>query len=103
MPSIFICHSSNDKLFVKKLAETLEAAGIRVWTYEVKIKAGDSMIERIGAGIEEADYFGIVLSNSSLESRWVKYELDVAMHKHIEEGNVVVIPLLLQSVERPRI
>ena len=101
--SIFLCHSSLDKYFVGKLTQDLEEAGVDVWTYEVKIKAGDSVIEEISRAIEKVDYVGVVLSSNSLSSRWVKHEIDVAMYNQIEEGSVIVIPLLLEQVKRPTI
>ena len=40
MSSIFLCHSSQDKFFVRKLAEALRNEGVRVWLDEAEIKIG---------------------------------------------------------------
>ena len=45
MDKIFICHSSNDKVFVRKLANELERHDIDIWLDEREIKVGDSLIE----------------------------------------------------------
>ena len=75
MPSIFLCHSWNDKFFVRKLAEKLEEAGIKVWIDEAELKVGDSLIHKISEAVVQADYVGVILSHSSVSSIWVQKEL----------------------------
>ncbi len=101
MPSIFLCHSSRDKFFVRKLAERLTAYGVRVWLDEAEIRIGDSFIGKIGRAIAEADFVGVVLSHTSIGSTWVQKELEAAMHKELEQQKVVVLPLLLEPVSLP--
>jgi len=101
MGSIFLCHSSKDKFFVRELAAQLRAAGVRVWLDEAEIKVGDSLTKKIGDAIESMDYFGVVLSRHSVNSEWVQRELQVAMQRELQERKVVVLPLLLAPVELP--
>lgn len=101
MPSIFLSYSSKDKFFVRELAERLKSYGVKVWLDEVELNIGDSLTEKIGTAIEEADYLGIVLSKNSIDSVWVQKELQVAMQKELKEKRVVVIPLLLEPVDIP--
>jgi hypothetical protein len=42
-----------------------------------------------------------LLSSSSLDSRWVRAELDVALNRQIEEGRTIVLPILLTRVSLP--
>ena len=56
------------------------------------MKPGDVLRERINEGIEQANYFLVVLSENSLKSSWVKFELNSAMIREIEERHVRVIP-----------
>lgn len=101
MPSIFLCHSSKDKYFVRMLAERMRRFGIRVWLDEAEINIGDSLIEKIGQAIEESDFVGVVLSSNSVNSEWVQRELQLALQKELEEENMVVLPLLLEQVQIP--
>jgi hypothetical protein len=101
MTSIFLCHSSKDKSFVRKLADKLREVGVHVWLDEAEIKIGDSLTERIGQAITEMDYFGVVLSRNSIASEWVQRELQVAMQRELKERKVIVLPLLLEPVEIP--
>ena len=101
MSSVFLSHSHQDKSFARRLASDVRAAGHIVWIDEAEIKIGDSLIEKIREGIDEVDYVAALLSLASIESQWVKKELDIAMNKEIEEKRVLVLPLLLDDVELP--
>jgi DNA-binding transcriptional ArsR family regulator len=101
MPSIFVCHSSKDKFFVRELAGKLSAVGVRVWLDEAEIKIGDSLTVRIGQAIGQMDYFAVVLSRHSIDSEWVQRELQIAMQRELKERKVIILPLLLELVEIP--
>ena len=100
--SIFLCHSSKDKDFVRKLARELREYGARVWLDEVELKIGESLTKRIGDAIDECDFFGIVLSNNSINSDWVQRELREALQKEIiRKKDNMILPLMLEPVEMP--
>jgi len=101
MSSIFLSHSHADKSFVNKLARDLRRPGYFVWTDDAEIKIGDSLIQKIREGIDKVAYVGAVISHSSIDSEWVKKELDIAMNQEIEGRKVKVLPLLLDDVELP--
>ena len=101
MSSIFLSHAFEDKLFARKLAKDLRQAGHIVWIDEAEIKIGDSLIEKIRDGIDRVDYVAAVLSRKSVNSAWVKKELDIASNREIEEKRVVVLPILLEDVKIP--
>lgn len=101
MSSIFLSHSHADKPFVNKLAKDLRMSGYYVWTDDAEIKVGDSLIQKIREGIDKVAYVGAVISHNSINSEWVKKELDIAMNQEIERKKVKVLPLLLNDVELP--
>jgi hypothetical protein len=94
----FLSHAHEDKPFVRNLAAHLRAAGHSVWIDEAEINVGDSLIEKISAGLDQVDFVCAVLSKSSIESRWVQRELEIATIREMDEGRVVVLPLLLDDV-----
>ena len=98
---IFLSHSSKDKFFARKLADALKSHGVDVWIDEAEIKVGDSLTEKIGKAIETTQYFGVVLSENSVNSEWVKKELQIAIQKELSNKKVVVLPILLEPVEIP--
>lgn len=101
MASIFLCHSSKDKFFVRELAGKLSAAGVRVWLDEAEINIGDSLTAKIGQAIDQMNYFAVVLSRHSVASEWVQPELQIAMHRELKERKVIVLPLLIEPVDLP--
>ena len=97
----FLSHSARDKPFIRQLATDLTKNGITVWLDEQMIKVGESIVERVGQGLAESDYFLIALSDSSVNSEWVKKELNQALLKEIAERKVKILPLKLSDCEIP--
>jgi TIR domain len=101
MASVFLSHAHEDKKFVRKLAADLRASGHDIWIDEAEIQIGDSLINKIREGLDQVDFIAAVISDASIESPWVQQELDIASNREIEEGRVVVLPLLISNVSLP--
>ncbi|AFK03412.1 TIR protein [Emticicia oligotrophica DSM 17448] len=97
---VFLSHNHADKPFVRKLAVDLENHGVKCWLDEAEMKIGDSLIQKIRQGIDEADFFAVILSPNSVRAPWVINELDVAMNFQIYE-KVKVLPIMLKDCEIP--
>ena len=97
MSSIFLSHSWHDKSFARRLAQDLRSYGIRVWIDEAEIRVGDSLVEKIRSGIDETEYVGAIISSRSVQSEWVRRELDIAMNKEIAGHQVKVLPILIEG------
>ncbi len=97
----FLSHSSKDKTFVRQLAADLTRNNITVWLDEQRIKVGDSIADKVSQGLAESDYFLVALSDDSVQSEWVKKEMNQALITEIEEKEVKVLPLLLSECEVP--
>lgn len=103
-PRAFLSHSSLDKdRFAVGFAKRLRAAGIEVWLDDWELRPGDSLMDRIfDQGLGQADVFVIVLSANSIESPWVREELNNAAVRRIE-GHCRVVPVVLDGVEVPEV
>jgi hypothetical protein len=101
MSKVFLSHNHADKPFARRLAGDLRKAGHDVWIDEAEINIGDSLIDKIRAGLDEVDYVAAILSEKSIDSPWVQRELEIASNREIEERRVVVLPLLVQKVPLP--
>lgn len=97
----FLSHSSKDKPFVRQLAADLSAAGVTVWLDEQRIKVGESIPEKISQGLAESDYFLLAVSRQSIESEWVKKELNNALISEVQRRAVHVLPLKLDDAPMP--
>lgn len=98
---VFLSHSHCDKRFVRNLGQALRQRGIGVWIDEAEIKIGESLIQKLRAGIDEVDFVVAVLSQAALASEWVSKELDIAMTQEIESRRIKVIPLLREDCDPP--
>ncbi|SIT72478.1 toll/interleukin-1 receptor domain-containing protein [Microbacterium sp. RU33B] len=101
-PKAFISHASEDKdSFVVEFATKLRLAGVDAWVDEWEIRAGDSLVDKVFAhGIEGADVFIVVLSETSAGKPWVREELDAGVVRRINRGTRL-IPVLIDDVEVP--
>jgi hypothetical protein len=100
-PKVFISYSHIDRDFVSKLAKELLKHRIIVWWDEWEIKVGDSLIAKIEDGITGSAYLVVVLSPTSVNSSWVKEELNSAIIRQLEEKRTFVLPLLLNDCKIP--
>ena len=71
---IFISHSSKDKAFARSLCVDLRDAGHNPWLDEDKIRVGESIPKKIGDGLTESKFVAVILSEYSVESKWVETE-----------------------------
>jgi|ERR1043165_1810929 hypothetical protein len=99
--SIFLSHNHRDKPFVRTLAQDLRALGVTVWLDEAEIRVGDSLIDKISAAIDAMRFLGVVLSPSSVESRWVREELNQALINQLSEHGGAVLPIMLIDCKVP--
>jgi TIR domain len=93
LPDVFLCHNSKERKFVRRLAKDLERLAVRPWFDTWELKPGDSLLEKIGEGINESSFFCIVLTKNSADSNWCKNELREALTNSITNGrnNIIVI------------
>lgn len=99
MKKTFISHSSLDKTIVQELAHKLKKEN--VWFDLWDMESGDVLSEKIETGIDEAKIFLIILSNNSFNSAWVRYELNMAIIKFLENEDYRIIVARIDKVEVP--
>ncbi|OLS20661.1 MAG: hypothetical protein HeimC3_39270 [Candidatus Heimdallarchaeota archaeon LC_3] len=98
---IFLSYSHSDSEIALKIANDLNSSGINAWYDKWEINPGDSLIDKIfKEGLKDIDYFIILLSNSSVKSKWVNIELNSATISRIE-GITKIIPILIEKSEIP--
>jgi hypothetical protein len=71
---VFLSHATVDKAFAIELATDLKEYGYRVWLDSWVIRAGDSIPERLEAGLRGARSVAVILSEAALRSKWVERE-----------------------------
>jgi WD40 repeat protein len=98
---VFLSHNSQDKPRVRKLAERLRDAGLRVWFDEWIIKPGDDIYLAIEHGLEEARVQVLCLSPEALGSDWVTLERSTVLFRDPSNAGRRFVPLLLANCTLP--
>jgi len=93
-PKVYLAHASEDKAFVRPLAEALMANGIEVWFDEWEIEPGESLRQRMEEGLLAMTHFVVVLTPTALKKAWVSMEIDVGMVQKVG-GESHFVPLLV--------
>lgn len=92
MIDFFISHASEDKEdFVRELAQQLIRNGATVFYDEYSIKLGDSLIQKINEGLQNAKYGIVVLSNFFFEKKWTNAELQSIFNKSVNDDFKLLI------------
>jgi TIR domain/Pentapeptide repeats (9 copies) len=95
--SCFISYASRDQAFAKRLYADLQNKGVRCWYAPEDMKIGDEFRSRIDASIYLHDRLLLILSEHSLQSRWVQKEVETAFEKEEQENRLVLFPLRLDE------
>ena len=93
----FISYSSEDETFVKRLHDDLQSEGVRCWFAPEDLKPGDKFQIRIDEAIRRYDKLLLVLSKHSIASKWVEYEVGIALQKEHKGKNHVLFPIHLDT------
>ncbi len=89
----FISHASEDKdIFVRGLAEALQARGATVWYDESTLKVGDSLRREIDRGLANSRFGVVVLSKHFFSKEWPQRELDGLWSLEVE-GAARILPV----------
>lgn len=91
---IFISYSSSDSKIAEKVCRLLEDRGMKCWIAPRDVVAGADYSHLIEKAILHAKVFVLLCSGKSMQSRWVKGELNVAFN----EGKKI-IPLRVDDSE----
>ncbi len=101
--SVFVSHAVTDAPIAERLAMGLAAMGYSSWYAEWELKAGDSIVTKVQAALSTSDVLIVVLSRQSVASNWVGRELNSMLMSQLGGHHVLVIPVLTEKCEIPRL
>ena len=95
--SCFISYSSKDQEFAERLRADMQSKGLRVWYAPEDLKWGDETREGIDRAIRLYDKLLVVLSENSIDSAWVKKEVETAFEEEGRRKKLVLFPIRLDN------
>lgn len=75
--------------------------GVRYWVDRREIRAGDRLVAHLEAGIDEADYFLLVISKNLADSRWAMQEFFLAYSSQLRDQDLKILPVRIDDVPPP--
>ncbi len=77
---VFLSHSNRDTWLAGIIKEKIEAAAsnVEVWLDEMSLAGGQEVIAALAKGIRDANEIVVLVSNESLRSQWVAWEIGMA-------------------------
>lgn len=102
-PIVFISHRGEDATLAENLAEEIRQAGFEVWLDKWDIRVGDSIVERINLGLEDARYLILCYSESGMLSPWMNREWMPTLARQLNGHGVKVLPIRLSGGSPPAI
>ncbi len=78
--AIFLSHSGRDIWLAKQIKKAIEAAisVAEVWLDEMSLTGGEQIIAALRSGIMQSNELVVLVSNESLKSQWVAWEIGMA-------------------------
>jgi hypothetical protein len=93
-PDVFVSYSSSDREVVRKLVQTLEQRGWRVW-WDRHLHPGQAWNPAIQDQIHKAKCILVVWSRHSCASQWVRIEADAGLKRQ------VLVPVMIDKTLPP--
>ena len=90
---IFLSHSSIENSMTLSIVQTLRNHSIPVWFSPTNIVAAQQWQDEIGRALKRCDWFLVLLSNNSINSKWVKMELAYALNHHQYDNHIIPVTI----------
>ncbi|HXP83830.1 MAG TPA: toll/interleukin-1 receptor domain-containing protein [Bryobacteraceae bacterium] len=95
--SCFISYSTKDQEFADRLYADLQNRGVRCWFAPEDLKIGDPFRQRIEEAIRIHDRLLLILSENSVQSDWVREEVESCLEREHREKQTVLFPVRLDD------
>jgi len=95
--SCFISYSNKDQDFAERLYVDLQNKGVRCWFAPEDLKIGDRFRQRIDEAIRLHEKLLVILSAHSMESDWVREEVESCLERERRERQAVLFPVRLDD------
>ena len=94
---VFLSHASADRATADLVAALLERHGVPHWYSRRSIRGAQQWHDEIGRALARCDWFVLLLSETSVKSKWVKRELLYALDDDRYQDHI--LPLVLDDCD----
>lgn len=84
-PQVFLSFAGDDQAMAARLGHDLDKAGIRTFDYRRSIAPSESIVGVIDHALTQSDYYVLLWSAASADSRWVNVEWTTAFLRELQE------------------
>jgi len=98
---IFLSYASQDRYIAKMIVKDLSFRGLNVWYDQWDSKVGKPVAGMLEKGIENKEWFIVLISKHSLKSKWVQLEIETAGSLNEEFGLPKILLCVLDQAELP--
>ena len=99
---VFVSHSFQDNDVAERISTALKAADFNVWFDAWELQAGDSIATRVREGLRASDFLVVLLSPDSVNSRWVRDEMSLALSSELRQRAITLFPVMLRDCDVPK-
>lgn len=90
---VMLSHSPKDSAIVRQIATDLTAESVTVWLHEQRIRSVERIPEKIDQGLVESDFLLLGISENSINSPWMKNEMNVLLLDEVARRGTRLLPL----------
>ena len=95
--SCFISYSTKNSEFVERLYHDLQESDVRCWFAPYDLKIGERTLDSIYSAIRQREKLIVVLSEQSIDSYWVREEVEKALAEERDRGDTVIFPIRIDD------
>jgi hypothetical protein len=97
---VFISYSSKNRDLAERVRNSLSLANLDVWFDSEAVKPGQYIVEAITEGLRASDYFLLLITNDSNNSKWVQREISLAFEL-ANAKKLTVLPMIFDGADVP--
>jgi hypothetical protein len=99
VPEALITYTAADHDFAERLSVDMEASGIRCWFTPHHVASDEWIGAPPERSIQMYDKLLLVLSKNSMNSPWLRREIEAALNRELSEDRRVIYPVSICSLE----
>lgn len=97
---VFLSHGHRQRPWVRQVVSLLRERGLKVFFDEDSISLGDDFVLALERAIDSSEILVLVLSRSSLFSKWVAFETAQRIYEDVNTPHRRLIPILVEPVDK---